>query len=170
MKEIVAAILNLFIYCSLISASAPLREAREAFFRAGQEPCAAKELIEITGKEPSDYLLLAYQGAAYTILADCVRSPFNKLKYFNKGREILDNAVRMDPSDPEIRFIRFMVQDGAPAFLDYDNRQEDLDVWIDAYEKKKLPNDSIFIQKMAAAISGTDYPDENQLDKIDALK
>lgn len=149
--------------------SAILEAAREGFFRAGSEPCYAPELEGIIGEAyTTSSLLQAYKGAGKTMHADCLRSPGKKLKSFKQGRELLDKAVDADPGNAEIRFIRYMVQDGAPSFLNYDNRDQDLQIWFDFYSKSSNAS-AVFIQKMARAINNTDFPDSDQKDILNRI-
>jgi hypothetical protein len=142
--------------------------AREYFFLAGEDPCKAERLIEITESDPSpQQVILAYRGAAYAMLADCVKAPWEKLEFFNKGKQIIEKAIQGDAGSPEIRFIRFMVQDRAPAFLRYDNRREDLSILLDAFAEERITEtDQDFVKKMAAAVAASDFPDEAQKTKI----
>jgi hypothetical protein len=53
-------------------------------------------------------------------------NPFVKLKAFNDGKEQLEKVIKQYPQDIELRFLRFCVQDGTPAILDYKlNMKED---------------------------------------------
>jgi hypothetical protein len=142
--------------------------ARELFFLAGETPCRAAELIDLTLQDSSArQVVYAYRGAAFTMMADCVRSPLKKLKNFNRGRDIIEEAVRRDPSDPEIRFIRFMVQNGAPSFLDYDNREEDLAVLMDAIQGNPDAGPGReFLVEMLKAIISTKFPGKEERKKI----
>jgi hypothetical protein len=142
--------------------------AREYFFLAGEQPCKAGQLLEITRADDSGrQVILAYQGAAYAMLADCGGSPFGKLKNFNRGKEIINGAVREDPANSEIRFIRFMVQDRAPAFLRYDDRNEDLSLMIETFRTSTGTRDrDEFLVKMAQAVLSSDFPDGGQKDII----
>ena len=143
-----------------------LKKAREGFFKAGEEPCFAPELENIIGESyTNSSLLQAYKGAASTINADCLRSPAKKLKSFKQGRELLDQAIEKEPDNPEIRFIRYMVQDGAPAFLNYDDRDADLQIWFDYYSVN-ANEPATFTKKMAKAINKTDYPDSDQREML----
>jgi hypothetical protein len=112
-------------------------------------------------------VILAYQGAAYTMLADCTGSTFRKLKNFNQGKEIINEAVREDPSNSEIRFIRFMVQDRAPAFLGYDDRNEDLSLLVGTFRASTgTENRDEFLVKMAQAVLSSNFPDGGQKEII----
>jgi hypothetical protein len=138
-------------------------EARELFFRAGQiDPCISEELKELTqGKESPT--LQAYYGASLTMMADCLKGPVKKMKSFNEGKEILDQAIQQDPDAAEIRFLRFMVQDGAPAFLNYDNRKEDLAFLMEYFRTSSgSPGQDGFDARMASALLETEFPGEEE--------
>jgi hypothetical protein len=51
--------------------------------------------------------------------------PFTKLKYFNKGRKLLERAIEFNPHSIELIYFRFEIQRRLPAVLSYDNRKED---------------------------------------------
>ena len=167
-KQMLILAMMIVLSVSLVHGETTQDKARKFFFIAGGDPCRAEELLEVTGMNNSGLpIMLAYEGAAYTILADCIKSPFKKLKNFNHGKEMIEEAIILDPEDPEIRFIRFMVQDGAPAFLNYDNRKEDLKIIIRAFEKFSVMNGTDdFRRKMAEAVSASEYPEDEQKSMI----
>jgi hypothetical protein len=45
--------------------------------------------------------------------------PSNKLKYFNRGSKLLDQAISRDLENIEFRYLRFIFQMEVPGFLDY---------------------------------------------------
>lgn len=161
----------LFQSTSLMAAESLQSKAREYFFLAGKESCMARDLLEITGKDSSDRgVIYAYKGAAYTMIADCVKSPIQKMKNFNLGKEIIDEAIANDPTSAEIRFIRIMVQNGAPAFLNYNNLQEDMKVFITTILKKSQQQSlDEFEKKMAKALLSTDVPENEQKASLNSL-
>ncbi len=164
-KKVISLTVLLAISTTLFAIENAHAKARESFIIAGSESCKASELLQITETDSSGiYVIQAYKGAAYTLMADCVRSPTKKMKNFNLGKEILDNAVTKAPTNPEIRFIRIMVQNGAPAFLNYNNLQEDMDAFI-KYILVKIEQREIddFDKKMAKILSATDLPDNEQI-------
>lgn len=63
-----------------------------------------------------DALVLAYKGASEAIRARDA-SMFNKLTYVQDAAKTFEQAVRIDPQNPEIRFLRFSVESNLPAFL-----------------------------------------------------
>lgn len=69
---------------------------------------------------------LAYLGALQTIWANHVFNPMGKLSTFNVGKKNIELAVKKEPRNVELRFIRLSVQKNAPSFLGYNsNIQED---------------------------------------------
>ncbi|MCI1186040.1 hypothetical protein MON38_01315 [Hymenobacter sp. DH14] len=63
-----------------------------------------------------DGLVLAYKGASEAIRARDA-SMFNKLTYVQDAAKTFEQAVSIDPQNPEIRFLRFSVESNLPAFL-----------------------------------------------------
>lgn len=63
-----------------------------------------------------DALVLAYKGASEAIRARDA-SMFNKLTYVQDAAKTFEQAVNIDPHNPEIRFLRFSVESNLPAFL-----------------------------------------------------
>lgn len=63
-----------------------------------------------------DGLVLAYKGASEAIRARDA-SMFNKLAYVQDATKTFEQAVSIDPQNPEIRFLRFSVESNLPAFL-----------------------------------------------------
>lgn len=63
-----------------------------------------------------DALVLGYKAAAEAIRARDA-SMFNKLTYVQDAAKTFEQAVGLDPQNPEIRFLRFSVESNLPAFL-----------------------------------------------------
>ncbi len=64
-------------------------------------------------------VLLAYQGAVKTLKAKFVKKVNEKKEYFKEGIELIETAVKSDPANIEIRYIRLSVQENSPKFLKY---------------------------------------------------
>ncbi|MCZ2100184.1 MAG: hypothetical protein LC107_01440 [Chitinophagales bacterium] len=71
---------------------------------------------------------LAYLGSLQTIWANHTLNPATKLSTFNKGKKNIEAAIKKEPKNAELRFIRLSVQKNAPAFLGYQsNIKEDIE-------------------------------------------
>ena len=79
-------------------------------------------LKEFAASKNENALNLAYYGAFQTIMANHLKNPFDKLETFKKGKANIEAAVQKDPSNIEIRFIRYSIQRKAPGFLNYNSK------------------------------------------------
>jgi hypothetical protein len=95
-----------------------------------------KFLKSSTGIKSS--VIKGYQGLGLMLRAREAWNPYDKLKSFNKGKQLLDEAVKNDPSEMELRFLRFSVQNNVPSFLGYHDRMaEDKTVILTVYAYSK---------------------------------
>jgi len=67
-------------------------------------------------------LTLAYKGIGKTMLADFMFLPTSKLSYFNAGKADLEKAIKIEPKNPELRYLRLLIQLNAPFFLNYNDK------------------------------------------------
>jgi hypothetical protein len=64
----------------------------------------------------NDAIVLAYKAASEAIKARDA-SMLNKLTYVQQAANTFEQAVALDPTNAEIRFLRFSVESNLPAFL-----------------------------------------------------
>jgi len=114
-----------------------LSQARTMYFSMDIEKSAALKLFNLMEVEiqTSVPVLLAYKGASSAASAGLVDGVTNKFSYFRKGKVDLEKAVRLDPKNPEIRFLRLATQTNAPGFLFYKS---------DISEDKKIVLEGLF--------------------------
>jgi len=80
-----------------------------------------------------------YRGVALAMYADIADGVSNKLDYFNRGKELLETAVKEQPGNAEIRFLRLTVQAEAPFMLGYSGMMnEDLEVVLKAFNTGQI--------------------------------
>lgn len=89
-----------------------------------------QSLIKVLKREQSNNVYLAYLGGLQTIWANHTVNPYSKLRSFNEGRKNIEKAVNNEPGNPEIRFVRLLVQKNAPAFLGYYQQISDDSIFI----------------------------------------
>lgn len=105
-----------------------LSELRELYIKASFEEDKANKLYELTKNSSieSDYKNFSYHAIAILLQSKFSINPIDKLKSFGEGKEQLEKVISQYPKDIELRFLRFCVQDGTPAILDYKlNMEED---------------------------------------------
>jgi helix-turn-helix protein len=64
-------------------------------------------------------LINGYMGTLQALKAKHTWNPYYKIKYLNNAEKTFKNAVTGDPSNIEIRFMRFSVEHNVPGFLGY---------------------------------------------------
>lgn len=107
-------------------------EVRALYPRCNKEKEVCEQLFAKLSEAhiENNSLLNAYYGAVAANLANHAKEPGQKIKLFNLGRRLLENAVLSDSLSIEIRFLRFTIQANCPESLHYN---------------KSMPADKLFI-------------------------
>ena len=124
-------ILLLFSTIQIVEAQVTLSQARSNYLGMDKDECKALELSKKFEKSPPlDALLKAYYGASLAAAPACLGNPMEKLKYFRKGKQLLDESVKQQSANVEIRFLRFATQTKAPSFLGYTSNIDEDKIFI----------------------------------------
>ncbi|MBP9070472.1 MAG: hypothetical protein KBG47_13255 [Bacteroidia bacterium] len=104
-----------------------LVKVRNLLYRASADKDDSKTFYDYLRSSPNlnSSMLSGYQGMAYMIRANYSWNPYNKLSFFFKGRDLLDGAIEKDPTNIELRWLRFCVQTNAPSFLAYSGKTKE---------------------------------------------
>tara|TARA_B110000438_G_scaffold117053_1_gene114412 strand:- start:152 stop:607 length:456 start_codon:yes stop_codon:yes gene_type:complete len=94
-------------------------------------------------------LMSAYYGVNLILKSKYLKNPFKKIKYFEKGRKILEDAIIKEPDNIELIFLRYTVQKNTPSILMY---KKDIE---EDYQSIKSELDSIKDQRLKKNISQT---------------
>lgn len=147
-------ILLFFLFAGLTTSASvdEIKNIRKWFFECENNPPSVQKILSsISDAEMKiNPVLKAYKGTAITMTADASSNPFEKLRRFNEGKTLLEEAISQLPNHFEMRFLRFSVQSECPSFLSYTaNLQEDkqfiLKNWVHA---RKSINDNLYIEKV----------------------
>lgn len=108
--------------CSALP-SLEIVKLRELYYKAAADKDESEKFYSYLKTNPgvNSNVFTAYSGMSYMIKAKYSWNPYNKLSYFNKGKDKLEEAIEKDPYNPELRFLRFCIQTNAPGFLSYSN-------------------------------------------------
>jgi hypothetical protein len=100
-----------------------LDRIRQLFAQSATFKASADQLLKTLSDvdESSPPVLICYKGAAEMMQAKYGLNPINKLKRFKKGKLWIEKAVKKDPGNPEVRYLRFAIQTNLPSFLSYDD-------------------------------------------------
>lgn len=95
-----------------------LAEIRVKFYQLAFD-CANTEKIleEVKAIEDPNGIIVAYEAAMHALMAKVVWNPFSKVGHLKLSQKVFDKAVKLDPSNIEIRFIRFSVEYHIPKWL-----------------------------------------------------
>ena len=86
-----------------------------------------------------------YRGVALAMYADIADGVYTKLDYFNRGKELLEAAIKEQPYNAEIRFLRLTVQAEAPFMLGYSGEiEDDVDVVFNAFKSGQIRSNHFF--------------------------
>ncbi len=96
---------------------------REMFYRASISSASADSLFNNfnTVNKTNDAFTIAYKGMSQLMICYHSYNPYTKFKYFVKGKESLEQAIKKDPMNIEYRFLRLSVQLNTPDFLGYNS-------------------------------------------------
>ena len=114
----VAAAPRLGSHTSFLVMSSPYDPAalRHHYERAAADKAAGESFYQLlVDYHAQDALVLGYKAAAQAIRARDA-SMFNKLTYVQDAAKTFEQAVSIDPQNPEIRFLRFSVESNLPPF------------------------------------------------------
>ncbi len=79
-------------------------------------------LESIDKKTPTEE---SYCGICYGLCCNYDEGNWAKLKHVVKSKNYLNNAVERDPKNPELRFMRFMLEHFLPSFLGFNKHIPD---------------------------------------------
>lgn len=76
-------------------------------------------IAELEKRKNNSPTHLVYLGGLQAVLANHVFNPISKLSTFNEGKKNIEQAIKNEPDNAELRFIRLSIQKNAPSFLGY---------------------------------------------------
>ncbi|MFT5512228.1 MAG: hypothetical protein ACI8SE_000625 [Bacteroidia bacterium] len=126
----------------LVSAAFSLKVShiREDFHKSVRSECKLQAII-VSTTYPNDNITKGYKGLAKCTSAEFANWPSTKWKYFTEGKTLIEGAIDSDPQNPEVRYIRLMVQLNAPNLVGYSSDIDaDLSLFITNIKTYNLTN------------------------------
>lgn len=108
-----------------------MTEVRNQFHKARSEKTVASFLS--FAKKISCTKATPYVATATMRQAEFVNSPIQKLRYFKKGKAVLEQYIDQHPTDIEARYVRILVQKNIPSLLGYSSDIESDQKYIRAH-------------------------------------
>lgn len=149
----------------LVSFTREASHIRDDFHKAVTSECKLQTII-VSKTYPNNAMTKAYKGLASCTSADFATWPTTKWKYFTEGKTLIESAIKSETSNPEIRYVRLMVQLNAPALVGYsDEISNDLAIFV-----KELPHYSIDTSWKSTFIDNLKNSNELSTSQINTLK
>jgi hypothetical protein len=117
-----------------------LSDVRRLFVEAPVNVVKSEAFYDFIGNyNREDKVLWAYKGAAITLKAKFAKTLKEKKRLFTEGVQWIENAVKSEPNNVEIRLIRLSIQENAPKILNYKkNIEEDKKLLLSNLEQQNL--------------------------------
>lgn len=138
------------MFCSFMNAQS-LVEFRGYLQKGESSEEVSKTLISKsksafeTTKKP---IYEAFWAVGNFFMAKHAGNPISKYSYFNKGKKLLEDAVKKEPNSLEIRMMRYISQEKTPKFLGYnENMKADKEFILKNYKNSDDENLVKFIKK-----------------------
>lgn len=119
-------ILTVLLFIITTAASAQSLDAvRQSYIHVNEGDQAISLFEKSLTVTNNTNVLHAYRGALMTMQSRIVKGIKNKKMLFKDGVALMENAVKKEPNNIEVRTIRLSVQENAPKFLKYNKNIEE---------------------------------------------
>lgn len=127
--------LLILIFSLLLAPGKSLSDIRSMYHASIYSAEQSKEIVSYFDKQPANTPIeMAYEGASRMVRAKYLFFPTDKLSSFQKGKNLVEEAVKRESSSVEIRYLRYSLQLESPGFLGYrQNLTEDRKFLIEQY-------------------------------------
>lgn len=144
-----------------------LESSREVFPQIVQNEQKMAKLIADLEKDKSA-IAKAYRGAMIIMSAEYTSYPLRKYNRFKKGKALIESAIAADPQNPEIRYIRILVQSKCPDMLGYNNDiVKDMNVLL--AHKGKLKAEGLMLNRIRTNLKKINNLPEEAAIKLEQL-
>lgn len=113
-------------------------DVREQYYAASKSKQNAEKFYNLLAKyNKENKTMIAYKGAALALKSKYAPDKKDKKELFIEGVTTIENCVKQEPSNAEIRLIRLSIQENTPKFLKYKaNIDEDKKMILSLFDKQ----------------------------------
>lgn len=124
-----------------------------------------------SGKFDCPPIIIAYKAGIEALKSKHAFWPFTKLEKLNDSMEIFSEAVKLNPDNLEIRFMRFSILHYVPSFLGYTNEMNDDLNKITTLLAENITDglDKFIIKGIIEFILASGRGNENQINFLNSL-
>ncbi len=160
-----------FVQLHSQSAQVSLEQLRAKFHEAAKSSDAADEFSDMVETLTEQHPLhFGYRGMADMLQAQFSYNPYNKLKYFRRGKEKLERAIALAPHNVELRFLRFAVQVKSPSLLGYkDHIEEDKKCLLQFVDAQRIKlSDKDLLQRIVNFMKSSECCTDSERKRVTA--
>ena len=113
--------LTLTLFVSLLTfALQDLSSVREQYSEATKSQKSAEDFYNLVANVSKDNKVMqAYKGAAIALKAKFAKDRKAKKSLFIEGVKLIENSIKSEPNNIELRLIRLSIQENTPKILNY---------------------------------------------------
>ena len=157
------SILFLFLFTN----DSKINTIRNMFEQASVNEVSANKLLALLNAEPNlSPTLLGYKGSTIAMEAKYTVNPLKKLKYFNEGKSLLEKAIKSEPQNIELRYLRLAIQTNIPTFLNYSKNIDSDKILLLGAIKSKLILDEDLLKKIIYFLNQCKYLSQSEKNQM----
>ncbi len=120
MKKINIIIVFCFLNSISFAQKMDIDALRKSYHKAHADSASCAKLYQSLSKiNSSDNIIKCYKGAVNASLANFAKNKQEKLKLFSTGKKLIEETIKVDSTNIELRFLRLTIQSNCPKILGY---------------------------------------------------
>ena len=127
-----------------------LKEYRALLQTGEKSEKSAKTLIDKSTtayKNSKEPVYLGFLAVGKFFMAKHAFNPLKKMSYFNEGKKLMENSLKAEPGNLEVRLMRLITQESVPKILGYSqNISEDRTYLTRSYKNTEDEDLKIYIK------------------------
>ncbi len=140
----------LLLLISNLMFSQNLKEYRALLQTGEKSEKSAKTLIDKSTtayKNSKEPVYLGFLAVGKFFMAKHAFNPLKKMSYFNEGKKLMENSLKAEPDNLEVRLMRLITQESVPKILGYSqNISEDRTYLTRSYKNTTDEDLKIYIK------------------------
>lgn len=140
----------LLLIISNLMFSQNLKEYRALLQTGEKSEKSAKTLIDKSTtayKNSKEPVYLGFLAVGKFFMAKHAFNPLKKMSYFNEGKKLMENSLKAEPDNLEVRLMRLITQESVPKILGYSqNISEDRTYLTRSYKNTTDEDLKIYIK------------------------
>lgn len=142
------------LFTGFLLLNSPIQEVRDAFKIAHENAENATAFNKLMQKdlEIDQNTQKAYLGASEVILSDFKKGISKKIKSFKSGRNLIEDAIKTDQDNIELRLIRLIIQNQVPKILNYHSEIDSDKSFIIEHFSKAPPEVKSYVKDVSKTL------------------